>query len=191
MPPLISDMFNPPILFVPETFSVLNVLERSHLDLKRATNQVQSSPRVRNATTARCCPSSVRVRGETAWLANALNLDRSTHHLKHFHSSDTTAVDCESCPIAGSFCRDPGQDRPSGLCSAGFYCGSGATTDSPDSGSETGYQGDTCVDRSNGAINDVCPPGHYCPEGAMGSQSPIKMMVRCSQSPHINMAPVQ
>lgn len=72
-------------------------------------------------------------------------------------------------PYAGSYCGTTGLDAPSGFCSPGYYCGSGATTANPDSFSSTGYQGDTCVDRSNAAINDRCPPGHYCPLGAMNT----------------------
>eukprot|EP00752_Nemacystus_decipiens_P010330 g9202.t1 len=76
-----------------------------------------------------------------------------------------SAANCSAC-TAGSFCAGTGLDGPSGPCSAGYYCGSGATTATPDSTSSTGYLGDTCVDRSNGTINDRCPPGHYCPLGS-------------------------
>lgn len=107
-----------------------------------------------------------------------LNVSRRSH----------TAIGCVPYPIAGSFCDDTGLNGPAGPCDAGFYCGGGATTATPDSGSANGYQGDTCVDRSNGTINDVCPPGHYCPEGAMNSQSSTQTIFHCcAQSPHVNM----
>lgn len=67
--------------------------------------------------------------------------------------------------IAGSYCAAAGLEEPTGSCNGGYYCSGGATVADPDSFSSVGYLGDTCVDRSNGTINDACPPGHYCPQG--------------------------
>ena len=33
------------------------------------------------------------------------------------------------------------------------------------------YVGDSCVETLNTTLNDICPPGHYCP---MGSSSPTQ-----------------
>ena len=71
----------------------------------------------------------------------------------------------ESILIQGRYCDEVGLDAPAGPCEPGYYCNGGATTATPDSQSSTGYRGDTCVDRSNGTSNDLCPPGHFCPEG--------------------------
>lgn len=67
--------------------------------------------------------------------------------------------------LAGWYCAVEGLDAPTGQCNATYYCGGGAVVATPDSMSADGYQGDTCVDRSNGTTNDICPPGHYCPRG--------------------------
>ncbi|CAN0551658.1 unnamed protein product, partial [Ectocarpus sp. 12 AP-2014] len=66
----------------------------------------------------------------------------------------------------GWYCAVEGLDAPTGQCNATYYCGGGAVIATPDSMSADGYQGDTCVDRSNGTTNDICPPGHYCPRGS-------------------------
>ena len=50
-------------------------------------------------------------------------------------------TDCESC-TAGSFCNGYGLSNPSGLCSAGYYCPGGQSSDSP--------------------VDYACSPGHYC-----------------------------
>lgn len=52
---------------------------------------------------------------------------------------------------SGSFCASPGKDVASGLCSAGYYCLSGAWSPTPEDGDKTG---------------DRCPEGHYCPQGS-------------------------
>lgn len=57
---------------------------------------------------------------------------------------------CLEC-VEGSYCETPGLSGPTGLCSEGYYCGSGATTRAP-----VGLDG-----------SDICTPGHYCPEGSV------------------------
>lgn len=51
----------------------------------------------------------------------------------------------------GSFCATPGKAAASGLCSAGYYCISGAWSPSPEDGGVTGGR---------------CPEGHYCTQGS-------------------------
>ena len=39
------------------------------------------------------------------------------------------------------------------------------------SGYQISYVGETCVETLNNTLNDICPPGHYCP---VGSDSPVQ-----------------
>lgn len=57
---------------------------------------------------------------------------------------------CLPC-VEGSYCETPGLSQPTGLCAAGYYCGSGATTRAP-------------IDMTG---SDICTQGHYCPEGSV------------------------
>ncbi|XP_019363984.1 PREDICTED: multiple epidermal growth factor-like domains protein 11 [Gavialis gangeticus] len=61
--------------------------------------------------------------------------------------------DCQPCS-GGHYCNGTGLVAPSGYCSPGFYCISGAQTPTP-------------TDAFSGA---PCPVGHYCP---LGTESPI------------------
>lgn len=78
---------------------------------------------------------------------------------------------CQACP-PGMFCNGIGLVKPSGLCSEGFFCASGAATPTPGWAHPMGYIGDTCVDMSptRPIGNGLCPPGHWCPRG---TPSPI------------------
>lgn len=67
--------------------------------------------------------------------------------------------------LAGSYCEEAGLSAPTGLCEEGYYCNGGATVKNPDSLSDEGYQGETCVDRVNATSNDLCPAAHFCPNG--------------------------
>ena len=50
---------------------------------------------------------------------------------------------------------------PSGPCGAGFYCTSGATSSNP-----TMLNNQQCPNGTvHPIIGDICPDGHYCPEG--------------------------
>ncbi|CAN0327981.1 unnamed protein product, partial [Hapterophycus canaliculatus] len=82
-------------------------------------------------------------------------------------SAATSLTNITMCSVCtpGWYCETVGLDEPTDECDEGYYCGGGATVANPDSMSAVGYQGDTCVDRSNGTTNDLCPPGHYCPQG--------------------------
>ncbi|XP_038155551.1 uncharacterized protein LOC119792815 [Cyprinodon tularosa] len=62
----------------------------------------------------------------------------------------TKPQDCLPCP-PGSFCATPGKAAASGLCSAGYYCISGAWSPTPEDGGVTGGR---------------CPEGHYCTQGS-------------------------
>ena len=59
-------------------------------------------------------------------------------------SSQCTLCDAEM------YCGLPGLTQPSGECSAGYFCRSGASSLAPSQGAEAG----------------VCPPGTYCPAGS-------------------------
>jgi hypothetical protein len=80
--------------------------------------------------------------------------------------------ECEPC-LAGQYCDSPGLTAPTGPCAAGYFCGKGSSVANPHAADpfHLGYAGDTCVVTSNSSVNDICPPGHYCPEG---SPSPVQ-----------------
>ncbi|XP_028320851.1 uncharacterized protein LOC114474630 [Gouania willdenowi] len=59
-----------------------------------------------------------------------------------------SAEDCKPC-LGGFYCDSAGLTKPSGLCSAGYYCRQGAITSAP----------------TDGATGGPCPEGHYCPVG--------------------------
>ena len=73
----------------------------------------------------------------------------------------------------GSYCDDFGLIFPSGKCSAGYFCGGGSAYSNPQTlnGSVISYSGETCIDTSKVTLNDVCPPGHYCPEGSISPKA--------------------
>lgn len=103
---------------------------------------------------------------------HASNPDRRNHLMSaadHSLRSPSETIYMASECIVGSYCAIDGLDGPTGECDAGYYCSGGAIVATPDSSSEDGYQGDTCVDRSNATTNDICPPGHYCPQGAIAT----------------------
>lgn len=79
---------------------------------------------------------------------------------------------CTAC-TAGKYCSTTGLTQPTGTCSAGYFCGGGASSATPyDSGAHSvTYVGETCASIINGTLNDICPPGHYCP---IGSVAPIQ-----------------
>lgn len=57
---------------------------------------------------------------------------------------------CLSLFPAGSYCLLPGLAAVSGPCSAGFHCTRGASVPNP----------------TDGITGDLCPPGHFCPQGS-------------------------
>jgi hypothetical protein len=65
------------------------------------------------------------------------------------------ASQCLSCP-GGQYCAGEGRIAPSGNCSAGYFCLSGAYT-----AAGQGGPAPTCLPAAGG----VCPTGHYCPSG--------------------------
>ena len=80
--------------------------------------------------------------------------------------------DCQEC-TAGSYCGSVALLEPTAPCSAGYYCGGGSAVSSPheSDGFHVSYAGETCVEVGANVTNDICPPGHYCPEG---SPSPVQ-----------------
>ncbi|XP_075892173.1 uncharacterized protein LOC142895201 [Nelusetta ayraudi] len=66
------------------------------------------------------------------------------------HTGMGEAQDCSPCP-PGFFCASSGRAVASDLCTAGYYCLSGARSPTPEDGGTTG---------------DRCPEGHYCPRGS-------------------------
>lgn len=73
---------------------------------------------------------------------------------------------CTPC-TPGKYCGTSGLTEPTANCQGGFFCGGGSSVATPfQSGSyNITYVGETCVALRNNTINDICPPGHYCPEG--------------------------
>ena len=86
----------------------------------------------------------------------------------------TRVENCTAC-TPGYYCGSRGLTEPTGKCLAGYFCGGGSSVASPFDSSTTTHQvsyiGETCVTVLNTTLNDICPPGHYCPEG---SASPIQ-----------------
>ena len=74
------------------------------------------------------------------------------------------------------YCATAGLTAPTGICSAGYFCGGGSSVATPFESANSSYLisyvGDTCVSILNTTkLNDLCPPGHYCPSG---SASPVQ-----------------
>ncbi|KYO38996.1 hypothetical protein Y1Q_0022586 [Alligator mississippiensis] len=69
----------------------------------------------------------------------------------------THESDCEPCP-AGMYCSAPGLTQPSGFCHSGYYCTKGAITPAP-----IRHRVESVGLSPPG--NDICPPGHFCPNG--------------------------
>ncbi|KAL8173677.1 UNVERIFIED_CONTAM: hypothetical protein K2H54_015635 [Gekko kuhli] len=69
----------------------------------------------------------------------------------------TGESECEPCP-AGMFCSSPGLSQPTGPCLQGYYCTRGAVSRAP-----IKHRVDAASFLLTG--NDICPPGHYCPNG--------------------------
>ncbi|KAJ8368244.1 hypothetical protein SKAU_G00082720 [Synaphobranchus kaupii] len=61
------------------------------------------------------------------------------------HTGGYRTESCLPCP-SGQYCASEGQESPSGLCSAGFYCPPNFSSTSP--------------------LAFLCPKGHYCTEGS-------------------------
>lgn len=68
-----------------------------------------------------------------------------------------------------------GLTEPTGKCREGYFCGGGSSVAAPHESGESGFQisyiGETCVETLNTTLNDICPPGHYCP---VGSDAPVQ-----------------
>jgi hypothetical protein len=90
--------------------------------------------------------------------------------------SDMTTLgsvnECQPC-TPGKYCGSVALQAPTYDCTAGYYCGLGSSVSTPHDSDpfHVSYVGETCVGVNKTAINDVCPPGHYCPEG---SSSPLQ-----------------
>ena len=76
-------------------------------------------------------------------------------------------ANCTSC-TPGHYCGSPGLTAPTGVCTKGYFCGGQSSVATPhDSGASAfhvSYVGATCVSVKNTTLNDICPPGHYCPQ---------------------------
>ena len=66
-------------------------------------------------------------------------------------STETCKNDYHSIKISGSYCDSLGLTQPTGQCTAGYYCTSGANTSTP----------------TDGTTGNICPQGHYCPMGSI------------------------
>lgn len=79
--------------------------------------------------------------------------------------------DCQPC-TGGDYCDSIGLAAPTGRCSAGYFCVTGATGAAPTQGLDA----------------DICPKGFYCPEGTLtpqpcppGTFNPITGLQRVDQ----------
>ena len=82
----------------------------------------------------------------------------------------TNITNCTSC-TPGYYCGSRGLVSPTNKCAAGYFCGGGSSLSTPFDSGKSGYQisyvGETCVQVVNTTLNDICPAGHYCPEGSV------------------------
>ena len=89
-----------------------------------------------------------------------------------------SAAECTACS-GGHYCDSAGLTEPTGLCTAGYFCGGNSTHPEPSEATAVGYTGETCVDTlawymalaSVDGVNDICPRGHYC---LAGSSAPVR-----------------
>ncbi|XP_074535628.1 uncharacterized protein LOC141797844 [Halichoeres trimaculatus] len=73
---------------------------------------------------------------------------------------------CQPC-LTGHYCAGIGLSAPSGLCKPGFYCTQGSNTATPRVTGDTTSPSPLPDDSTQGQFHgDVCPAGHYCPEGS-------------------------
>ena len=84
----------------------------------------------------------------------------------------TSLSQCVPCR-PGYYCESEGLTEPTGLCTGGYFCGGGSSVSTPHESDmfHVSYVGETCVSVNMSNLNDICPPGHYCPEG---SPSPVQ-----------------
>ena len=71
------------------------------------------------------------------------------HFMTIFIFPTAGSADPQPCP-AGQYCQFDGLDSPTGNCTEGYYCSSRAKTATP----------------TDGDTGNICPAGHYCPEGS-------------------------
>ena len=74
-------------------------------------------------------------------------------------------VDCTSSP-SGYYTSGYGNSNPTGLCSTGYYCPSGANVSTPSCSSGYCAKGGPCIAGqvclAGTGLPSACPPGHYC-----------------------------
>jgi hypothetical protein len=124
----------------------------------------------RNTTTPAVCPQGsycpARTRFSTEFLC-----PNGTYSDSFSLRNESQCTPCTS----GYYCATKGLTAPTGKCREGYFCGGGSSVATPHESGESGlqisYVGETCVESLNTTLNDICPPGHYCPEGS-GSPHP-------------------
>lgn len=73
---------------------------------------------------------------------------------------------CRDCD-GGRYCNQNGATNTSGACSPGFYCTSGLDKPNPDSRNKNASVSHICpIIGGHTGFGDICPLGHYCPEGS-------------------------
>jgi hypothetical protein len=125
---------------------------------------------LRNSTTPVACPPGSYCPARTQFATQSLcpnGTYSASYRLKN-------ATQCTPC-TPGYYCGEPGLTAPTGKCREGYFCGGSSSVATPHESGESGFQvsyiGETCVESLNTTINDICPPGHYCPRG---SESPVQ-----------------
>lgn len=83
-----------------------------------------------------------------------------------FFSGERGLEHADNCTIctAGSYCRTPGLDAPTGPCWGGYYCREGALLPNPENDRLASVNWPHQL-FSFEYLNDACPPGHYCMNG--------------------------
>ncbi|EDV25654.1 uncharacterized protein TRIADDRAFT_55968 [Trichoplax adhaerens] len=112
------------------------------------------------APTQNCSAGWFCIRG--AWSTTPADLG-SSNSTGCFCSNSTTGGQCEIgyyCPAgsnqmipcsSGYYCDKVGLTQPTGKCKEGYFC----------------IQGATVADPTDKITGDVCPLGHYCPDGTL------------------------
>ena len=102
----------------------------------------------------------------------------------------TAGDECKPCP-GGYYCDDYAAENPKAPCDPGYYCEYGMDRARPTGGENTTTVNGSCVlHGGQTGVGDVCPVGHYCPQGTTvplpcdaGTFSNVTGLDTCLQCP--------